>query len=95
MTELKDVEWHHYIDGKKDKGLMSDTQAYKTVLHDLAALGNGIFTGKHDELNRSAEFMYGVWSVMEQIAFGAGEYIEFADMFSKNMVESGDSALPF
>lgn len=41
MTELKDVEWHHYIDGKKDKGLMSDTQAYKTVLHDLAALATG------------------------------------------------------
>ena len=94
MTELKDVEWHHYIDGKKNKGLMSDTQAYKTVLHDLVA-ANGIFTGKHDAKDGSAEFMYGVWFVMEQIAFGAREYIEFADMFSKNMVESGDSALPF
>lgn len=47
-----------------------------------------IFCGTYDAKNASDGFMFGVMSVMEHIAYNAGRYEEFIEMFTKNMEES-------
>lgn len=50
----------------------------------------GLFCGRYDAKNGSAEFMHGIATVMEYLAYQVGEDYgaEFEDKFLKNMIES-------
>lgn len=63
--------------------------AYNRVLNDLTST-SGIFNGVYDATNGNESFMYGVQTVMEMIAAGAGDdkLAEFSEEFSNNMIQS-------
>lgn len=63
--------------------------AYARVLSDLTNM-SGIFTGVYDAENGDESFMYGVQTVMETIASGAGDnkLAEFSETFTSNMIQS-------
>ena len=69
-------------------------KAYKIVLEDLTKCGCGLFVGQYDAKNGKDEFMYGISTVMEHIAYKAGkkEYEEFSKTFFENMEKSVDKA---
>lgn len=69
-------------------------KAYKIVLEDLTKGGCGLFVGNYDAKNGNAQFMYGISTVMEHIAYKAGkkEYEEFSKTFFENMEKSVDKA---
>lgn len=50
----------------------------------------GLFFGKYDARNGKKEFMYGINTVMEYLAYEVSEefYEEFSNEFLKNMQES-------
>lgn len=50
----------------------------------------GMFSGKYDALHGDVNFMYGIQTVIENIAIRAGEkyYNEYNDTFIKNILES-------
>lgn len=50
----------------------------------------GLFYGRYDAKNGSAEFMYGISTVMEYLAYLVGDDYgaEFEDTFLKNMIKS-------
>lgn len=68
---------------------MKKRNAYKEVYNDLKKIGP--FMGKYDSKHGKKDFMYGIWTVMEYIAYEAGEeeYKELNDTFTKNLIESG------
>ena len=72
---------------------MSLDDAYYLVYKDLTKM-DGVLTGKYDAKNGSKQYMNGVWSVMELIAYGVGIdcYHAFNERYSKNMVESMERA---
>jgi hypothetical protein len=61
-------------------------KAYQIVLENLKQ--TPLFCGKYDALNGSEDFMDGIRTVMEVIAFNAGEYDKFDKEFSKNLLDS-------
>ena len=61
--------------------------AYKIVLEDMIENGTPLFVGKYDAKHGSAEFMCGIETVMEVIAYAAGDE-NFDNMFLENLVES-------
>jgi hypothetical protein len=61
-------------------------KAYQLVLTRLMQCN--LFNGKYDALNGSEDFMDGIRTVMEVIAFNAGEYDKFDKEFSKNLLDS-------
>lgn len=63
--------------------------AYGRVLTDLSNM-SGIFTGVYDAENGDESYMYGVQTVMEAIAAGAGDdkLAEFSENFTNNMIQS-------
>ena len=69
-------------------------KAYKIVLEDLTKCGCGLFVGQYDAKNGSEQFMYGISTIMEHIAYKAGkrEYDEFINTFFENMKKSVDKA---
>ena len=73
---------------------MDKQEAYKIVLEDLTKCGCGLFVGQYDAKNGSEQFMYGISTVMEHIAYKAGkrEYDEFINTFFENMEKSVDKA---
>lgn len=71
---------------------MDKKEAYKIVLEDITEKG-GFFTGKYDAVHGSEKFMYGILTVMDLIAYGAGTMNEFDNLFLKNMQESEAEAL--
>ena len=73
---------------------MSKQEAYKIVLEDLTKCGCGLFVGQYDAKNGSEQFMYGISTIMEHIAYKAGkrEYDEFINTFFENMEKSVDKA---
>ena len=66
--------------------------AYRIVLKDLKKVN--LFTGTYDARSGRKEFMYGVNTVMECIAYMVGQKTgdEFCDEFVKNMIKSEDIA---
>lgn len=66
--------------------------AYNKVFNDLTAKGNsGLFVGKYDADNGSEEYMYGINTIMEVIAYRAGGddcLSKFSEEFMGNMIES-------
>lgn len=66
--------------------------AYKIVFNDLIKCN--MFVGKYDARNGNEDFMYGINTVMEYIAYAinnkTGNF--FTEKFTKNMIESKKSA---
>lgn len=64
--------------------------AYRIVFNDILNNDCGLMVGKYDARNGSKEFMYGISTVMEWIAYRVSEVDgdEFSDLFIKNMIES-------
>jgi hypothetical protein len=71
---------------------MSKQEIYKTVLKDLVKCP--MFLGNYDAKNGSKQFMYGILTVMEFIAYNCGEetYDEFEKIFLENLQKSVDKA---
>ena len=71
---------------------MSKPKAFEIVLKNLCNVG--MFTGKYDAKHGSKEFMDGIETVMEFIAYGidekAGE--EFTEWFLENRTISEEKA---
>lgn len=44
-----------------------------------------MFCGRYDATNGNMHFMHGIQTIMEQIAWNAGCYDEFANMFAENI----------
>lgn len=67
---------------------MSKTEAYKIVYDDLCNCD--LLCGKYDAKNGKKEFMYGILTVMENIAYNVSEetYDIFSETFIKNILES-------
>lgn len=68
----------------------SKVEAYRIVLEDLLSKNAGILNGKYDAKNGNPQFMYGVSTVMEMIAYSVNEKTgdSFSEMFFKNMEKS-------
>lgn len=71
---------------------MEKAEIYKTVLKDLVKCS--MFLGIYDAKNGSKQFMYGISTVMEFIAYNCGEetYDEFEKIFLENLQKSVDKA---
>lgn len=67
---------------------MTKSDAYKIVLEDLKQVG--LFTGHYDAINGNKSFMYGISTVMEEIAYKVDEETgrNFTDWFTGNMIAS-------
>lgn len=70
---------------------MADTvrEAYRIVLNDILNNGCEMFVGNYDT-KISADFMYGISTVMEYIAYSICDEQgdDFSNMFKKNMIAS-------
>lgn len=61
--------------------------AYKIVFNDLSKLS--MYSGRYDAKNGNVHFQYGMWTVLEHIAYNAGADVgAFNSSFSQNMLES-------
>lgn len=64
--------------------------AYRIVLNDMLNSDCGLLVGKYDAKHGKPDFMYGIQTVMEWIAYKVsetdGDY--FSDMFGRNIIES-------
>ena len=73
---------------------MTVQEAYSIVLNDILNSDCGVFVGKYDAKNGSAEFMHGIAIIMEYIAYNVSneEGDNFSHLFIKNMVASKQKA---
>lgn len=64
--------------------------AYRIVFNDMMNSECGLLVGKYDTKNGNKDFMHGINTVMEWIAYRASEKQgeEFSAMFCDNMIES-------
>lgn len=69
--------------------------AYRIVLNDILNSDCGLMVGKYDAKNGSGEYMAGISTVMEWIAYRVSEADgdAFSEMFIKNLLESEEKAL--
>lgn len=69
--------------------------AYRIVLNDILNSNCGLMVGKYDAKNGSNEYMAGISTVMEWIAYRTSEADgdAFSEMFIKNLLESERKAL--
>lgn len=69
--------------------------AYRIVYNDILNSGCGLMVGEYDAKNGSEQFMFGISTVMEWIAYRVSEADgdAFSEMFTKNLVESEKKAL--
>lgn len=72
---------------------MSKEEVLKELLEEMKQIG--IFNGKFDAKNGSWEFMNGVGTVMEYLAYKVSDEYgeEFEHEFSKNFAKSLDKAI--
>ena len=72
---------------------MTEDDAFYIVYKDLTK-DEGLFTGRYDAKNGSKQYMHGINSVMEYIAYRVGEDCldAWVDRFAKNMIESQEKA---
>ena len=68
--------------------------AYRIVLNDILNSGCSLMIGKYDAKNGSEEFMHGISTVMEWIAYRVSEVDgdKISDLFVKNMIISEQKA---
>lgn len=64
---------------------MNKVEAYKIVLNDLRQVG--MLRGRYDATYGSVDFMNGIYTVMEYIAYYAKDE-KYMDQFLDNMIES-------
>lgn len=64
--------------------------AYRIVFNDMMNSGCGLLVGQYDAKNGKEEFMHGIATVMEWIAYRVSEEQgdDFSDLFVKNLIES-------
>jgi hypothetical protein len=76
---------------------MSSTvqNAYRIVLNDILNSDCGLMVGRYDAKNGSGEYMAGISTVMEWIAYRVSEADgdTFSEMFIENLLESERKAL--
>jgi hypothetical protein len=76
---------------------MSSTvqNAYRIVLNDILNSDCGLMVGRYDAKNGSSEYMAGISTVMEWIAYRVSEADgdAFSEMFIENLLESERKAL--
>lgn len=72
---------------------MNLTDAYYLVFKDLTE-DEGLLTGVYDAKHGKADFMDGIATVMECIAYKVGDdcYEAFCDKFCENMLKSEEKA---
>ena len=72
---------------------MNLADAYYLVYKDLTK-DEGMFTGVYDAKHGGSDFMYGIATVMEYIAYQVGDgcYEAFCDKFCENMRKSEERA---
>ena len=72
---------------------MDKSKAYAIVLNDILEKGCGPMIGKYDAVHGDKPFMYGIYTVMELIAYSVNEEIgyEFDELFLENMIKSEES----
>lgn len=64
--------------------------AYKIVFEDILNSGCGCMVGIYDAKNGNQDFMHGISTVMEWIAYrvSVADGDAFSDLFISNMIES-------
>ena len=69
---------------------MDKQKAYKIVLDDIVSSGCGLFIGRYDAIHGDRNFMHGISTVMEYLAYEAGsdEFAKFERMFFDNLMQS-------
>lgn len=69
--------------------------AYRVVYNDILNSGCGLMVGEYDAKNGNEQFMFGISTVMEWIAYRVSDADgdAFSEMFTKNLVESEKKAL--
>lgn len=69
---------------------MNKQKAYKIVFEDIINSGCDLMVGKYDAKNGNKEFMSGVLTVMEWIAYRVDEKVgeQFSDHFVRNIIDS-------
>jgi len=66
-------------------------EAYNYVFDDLISNYGGLLRGTYDAKNGDVHFIYGIWNVLEIIAYNAGgdDKVDLLNIiFSTNMEES-------
>jgi hypothetical protein len=68
--------------------------AYRIVLNDILNSGCGLMVGEYDAKNGSEQFMHGISTVMEWIAYRVSDADgdTFSDLFIKNLIASEEKA---
>ena len=73
---------------------MTKQEAYKIVYNDILNRDIGLFLGRFDAKNEKPEFMYGISTLMEFIAYESSEkdYDDFQEIWFENFQKSIDNA---
>ena len=73
---------------------MTKQEAYKIVYNDILNRDIGLFLGRFDAKNGKPEFMYGIITLMEFIAYESSEkdYDDFQKIWFENFQKSIDNA---
>lgn len=71
-----------------------EKQIVKKIIEDLMKQ-NGLFAGNYDTVNGNPEFMYGISTLLEYIAYSIDENFgnDVEDIFVKNMIKSEKKVL--
>ena len=64
--------------------------AYRVVFNDILNSGCGLMVGEYDAKNGNEQFMHGINTVMEWIAYRVSDADgdAFSDLFVKNLIKS-------
>ena len=73
---------------------MTKQDAYKIVYNDILNRDIGLFLGRFDAKNGKSEFMYGIATLMDFIAYESSEadYDDFQEIWFENFQKSIDKA---
>ena len=73
---------------------MTKQEAYKIVYNDILNRDIGLFLGRFDAKNGKPEFMYGISTLMEFIAYESSkkDYDDFQEIWFENFQKSIDNA---
>lgn len=73
---------------------MTKQEAYRMVYNDILNRGIGLFLGQFDAKNGKPEFMYGISTLMDFIAYESSEkdYDDFQKIWFENFQKSIDNA---
>ena len=72
---------------------MTKQEAYKIVYNDILNRDIGLFLGRFDAKNGKPEFMYGISTLMEFIAYESSEKdYDFQEIWFENFQKSIDNA---